>query len=225
MDDETKQLIDEGTGLLIDARNKADPIARAYFTQQAQAHILKLANALAAVSAQRDEAMAALAKISGQAVCVNMDGDDGNEQFLKSIYEIAETFLSTPSAAPALAREESAFRAGAEAMRKKAEKLAYTVKGYPTDLSEAIHALALGHPAAAPLSLSPVFRDVDDLPNGLAALVAGKHALFQCSEDPTIEAARACWQAMWDVLARALDHPAPDTSATPSSPRSASGTA
>lgn len=30
-------------------------------------------------------------------------------------------------------------------------------------------------------------------------LLAGKHALFSCSEDPELEDARGCWQAMIDA--------------------------
>lgn len=38
---------------------------------------------------ERDDLIAALDEIEGQAVCVNMDGDEGNERMLKHIYEIA----------------------------------------------------------------------------------------------------------------------------------------
>jgi hypothetical protein len=38
-------------------------------------------------------------------------------------------------------------------------------------------------------------RDAEDL----AALVAGKEALYCCTEDPELEHARACWHAMFDT--------------------------
>lgn len=39
-------------------------------------------------------------------------------------------------------------------------------------------------------------RDVDSGSPGI--LIAGKGALFSCSEDPDLEDARKCWQAMID---------------------------
>ena len=39
---------------------------------------------------------------------------------------------------------------------------------------------------------------------GLAALVAGKNALFSCSEDPSLQDARGCFHAMIDALLAAL---------------------
>lgn len=39
-------------------------------------------------------------------------------------------------------------------------------------------------------------RDVEVL----AILLAGKQSLFSCSEDPEIDDARKCWQAMTDVI-------------------------
>lgn len=40
-------------------------------------------------------------------------------------------------------------------------------------------------------------RDVDA--GSLGMLLAGKQALYSCSEDPELEDARGCWQAMIDA--------------------------
>lgn len=37
----------------------------------------------------------ALTQISAQAVCVNMDGDAGNERMLRRVYELAEAALTS----------------------------------------------------------------------------------------------------------------------------------
>jgi hypothetical protein len=47
-----------------------------------------------------DQMREALQKIAGQAVCVNMDGDAGNERMLKYIQDIADEALATHSTAP-----------------------------------------------------------------------------------------------------------------------------
>lgn len=39
------------------------------------------------------EAMELINKIASQAICVNMDGDEGNEQFLIHISNLCEEFL------------------------------------------------------------------------------------------------------------------------------------
>jgi hypothetical protein len=50
-------------------------------------------------------------------------------------------------------------------------------------------------------------RDLDSGFSGLPVLVAGKKALYSCSEDPEIEDARNCWHAMIDA---ALQEPTDD---------------
>ena len=43
-------------------------------------------------------------------------------------------------------------------------------------------------------------RDLDEAAGGLAMLVAGKAALFSCSEDPSLDDARKCYTAMLSAL-------------------------
>jgi len=64
--------------------------------------------------------------------------------------------------------------------------------GLKTDIHKAIvQVLQRDHAA---------LRAIDDHPRGLAALVAGKQALFSCSADPELADARGCWVAMLDTL-------------------------
>jgi len=48
------------------------------------------------------------------------------------------------------------------------------------------------------IAILTAIRDVDA--GSPAILVAGKRALYSCTEDPELQDARGCWQAMIDAM-------------------------